>query len=249
MNLPPHIRLDEHLVEAGFFESRSRARDAVSRGTVLVDGAPATKPAQKVLRTSRITVDDPAARYVSRAALKLVEGLRAADFNPQGRIALDIGASTGGFTQVLLEAGAAHVVALDVGHEQLHASLRDDARVTVLEGVNARYLEADTLDGHLPDLIVSDVSFISLTLALPPALALAAPGCAGVFLVKPQFEAGRKAIGKNGIVAADVAAQAADRLYAWLDAQDGWSADGMVPSPIQGGDGNTEYLLWGHKAR
>ncbi|MGB7431364.1 MAG: SAM-dependent methyltransferase, partial [Ahrensia sp.] len=97
--------------------------------------------------------------------------------------------------------------------------------------------------------IVSDVSFISLTLALPPALALAAPGCVGVFLVKPQFEAGRKAIGKNGIVAADVAAAAADRLYAWLDAQDGWSADGMVPSPIQGGDGNTEYLLWGHKAR
>lgn len=248
MDLQPHIRLDEHLVEAGFFESRSRARDAVARGTVTVDGKPATKPAQKIAPDSIIKVEDPAAAYVSRAALKLVEGLRAAHVDPQGCIALDIGASTGGFTQVLLEAGAAHVVALDVGHEQLHSSLRDDARVTVLEGVNARYLDADTLEGHTPNLIVSDVSFISLTLALPPALALAAPGCAGVFLVKPQFEAGRKAIGKNGIVAPDVAEQTAQRLRTWLDEQDGWSVGGMVPSPIQGGDGNTEYLLWGHKA-
>lgn len=248
MNTQPRIRLDEHLVETGFFESRSRARDAVARGTVSVDGAPAIKPAQKVLGTCTITVDDPAAHYVSRAALKLVEGLRAAGVDAQGATALDIGASTGGFTQVLLEAGANHVVALDVGHEQIHPSLRDDGRVTVLEGVNARYLEAETLDGHIPNLIVSDVSFISLTLALPPALKIAAPGCVGVFLVKPQFEAGRKAIGKNGVVAPDVAEQAAERLRNWLNEQDGWSTGGMVLSPIQGGDGNTEYLLWGHKA-
>lgn len=247
MNLPPHIRLDEHLVSAGFFESRSRARDAIARGTILVDGAAATKPAQKVLASCTITVNDPAARYVSRAALKLVEGLGLSGYDPRDALALDIGASTGGFTQVLLEAGARHVMALDVGHDQIHPSLAADNRVTVLEGINARHLQADTLP-HLPDFLVSDVSFISLMLALPPALALAADSARGIFLVKPQFEAGRKAVGKNGIVAPDVAHQAAIGIRDWLGTQPGWQVDGMAPSPILGGDGNAEYLLWGHKA-
>lgn len=192
------LRLDELLVRRGLYASRSRARDAIGRRAVSVDGVVVAKPGQAVPAASDIAVDDPAARYVSRAALKLIAGLDHFRLDPAGAHALDIGASTGGFTQVLLERGAAHVVALDVGHGQLDKSLHEDPRVTVIEGLNARDLSLDDLDGKAPDFLVSDVSFISLTLALPPALALAAQGAKGVFLVKPQFEAGRDAIGKGG---------------------------------------------------
>ncbi|RST87898.1 TlyA family RNA methyltransferase [Aquibium carbonis] len=242
------MRLDEALVARGLFASRSRARDAILRGTVTVDGVSETKPALAVVPTARIAVADPARRYVSRAALKLIAALDAYAFDPAGRVALDLGASTGGFTQVLLERGAGHVVALDVGHGQLHESLRDDPRVTVLEGLNARDLAAAHLAGHAPDMLVSDVSFISLKLALPPALSLAAPGALAVFLVKPQFEAGRAAIGKGGLLRdpADGARVAQD-LAAWLANQPGWRTLGFMPSPIAGGDGNREFLLAGVK--
>ncbi|WP_442866476.1 TlyA family RNA methyltransferase [Aminobacter sp. NyZ550] len=244
------LRLDELLVSRGFFASRSRARDAVARGAVTVDGQPAKKPGQTVAAGVAIEVDDPAQAYVSRAALKLIAGLDHFGFDPAASTALDIGASTGGFTQVLLERGAAHVVAIDVGHGQMDEKLRRDPRVTCLEGLNARHLAADDLGGRLPDFLVSDVSFISLRLALPNALVLAAPGARGVFLVKPQFEAGREAIGKGGLLRnADDGPRIADELRIWLDAIPGWRALGICPSPLEGADGNREYLLAGVKDR
>jgi len=243
------LRLDELLVTRGFFASRSRARDAVARGAVSVAGQPAKKPGQMVAASADIAVDDPAQAYVSRAALKLIAGLDHFGFDPKGRTALDIGASTGGFTQVLLERGAAHVAAIDVGHGQMDERLRSDPRVTCLEGLNARNLTSADLGDRSPDLLVSDVSFISLKLALPKALELAAPGARGVFLVKPQFEAGRDAIGKGGLLRnVEDGPRMAEELRAWLDGFPGWHALGVCPSPLEGGDGNREYLLGGVKA-
>jgi 23S rRNA (cytidine1920-2'-O)/16S rRNA (cytidine1409-2'-O)-methyltransferase len=242
------LRLDELLVSRGLFASRSRARDAIERGSVAVDGRAAVKPGQAVSVTAAIAVNDPAQRYVSRAALKLIAGLDHFGFDPAGCLALDIGASTGGFTQVLLERGATHVNAIDVGHGQMDAGLKADPRVTCVEGLNARDLTLDLLDGRTPDFLVSDVSFISLTLALPPALGLAASGARGIFLVKPQFEAGRAAIGKGGLLRdpAD-AARIAEEKRRWLDAFPGWRALGVVCSPIEGGGGNREFLIAGTK--
>lgn len=244
------FRLDELLVARGLYPSRSRARDAILRGTVKVDGKMETKPGRAVAGDAAIGVEDPASRYVSRAALKLVHGLEVFGIDPEGMNALDIGASTGGFTQVLLERVATHVTAIDVGHGQLHDSLANEPRVTAIEGLNARDLTAAHLAHGAPDLIVSDVSFISLKLALPPALDLAAPGAKGIFLVKPQFEAGREAIGKGGLLRDPADAdRVADDLRNWLDAFAGWRAIGIEPSPIEGGDGNREFLLAGEKHR
>ena len=243
-------RLDEALVQRGLFSSRSRARDAVERGAVSVDGAPARKPGQAVQQASVISVQDPAQRYVSRAALKLIAGLDHFALDPAGCHALDIGASTGGFTQVLLERGAARVTAIDVGHGQMAASVAADPRVASIEGLNARDLTADDLGGVAPDFVVSDVSFISLKLALPPALELAKAGAAAILLVKPQFEAGRAAIGKGGLLRDPAEAERiAGQLAAWLETQPGWRPLGFCPSPIEGGDGNREFLLGGVKDR
>ncbi len=240
-------RLDQHLVDTGHFPSRARARDAILRGTVSIDGVPAGKPAQKVTTTAAISVQDPAAGYVSRAALKLLEGLSAFSVDPSDKTCLDIGASTGGFTQVLLEKGAAKVHAIDVGHDQLHDSLRTNPLVLAQDGLNARELTTDHLGGDQPQLLVSDVSFISLKLALPPALDLAAPGAEGIFLVKPQFEAGKTNIGKGGLVDPIVAEQTAKDLQEWLSTVSSWKAVDLIPSPLKGGDGNAEWLLYGRK--
>lgn len=246
---PDRLRLDELLVKRGLFASRSRARDAIERGAVTVNGTIAAKPGQNVSASSDIGVDDPASRYVSRAALKLIAGLDHFGFDPMGTTALDIGSSTGGFTQVLLERGAAHVTAIDVGHGQMEPRIGNDPRVTSVEGLNARHLSAGDLGGRVPDFLVCDVSFISLTLALPPALDLAAPGARAIFLVKPQFEAGRDAIGKGGMLKRPQDAdEIAARLHDWLDAIAGWRAIGLHPSPIAGGDGNREFLLAGMKS-
>ncbi|MCQ0987981.1 TlyA family RNA methyltransferase [Jiella marina] len=244
------MRLDAELVARGLAPTRSRARDAVLRGHVTVDGRVATKSGLSVRPGAEIACKDPASDYVSRAALKLIAGLDGFEINVSGRTALDIGASTGGFTQVLLERGADHVVALDVGHDQIDGMIAADPRVSVIEGLNARDLTAEHLGGRSIDLLVSDVSFISLKLALPPAIGLAKPGAEGIFLVKPQFEAGRDAIGRGGLLrdpadADRIAAQMAE----WLDQQPGWEARGVIPSPIAGGDGNREFLLYGRKAR
>lgn len=252
MNTPSHAseksRLDELLVARGFFASRSRARDAISRGAVSVRGAIAAKPGQAVLMDAEIGVDDPARGYVSRAALKLTAGLDAFHLDPRGSRALDIGASTGGFTQVLLERGASRVVALDVGHGQLDRIVADDPRVLSLEKLNARDLTAAHLDGLDPDFVVSDVSFISLKLALPPALDLAQAGARCVLLVKPQFEVGRQGVGKKGLLRDPADGEkVAKELEAWLGNMPGWRALGVVASPIEGGDGNREFLLAGVK--
>ena len=244
------LRLDDLLVRRGLFDSRSRARDAILRGTVAVDGLAATKPGRAVAEGAAITVDDPARAFVSRAALKLAHGLDHFGIDPSGRLALDIGASTGGFTQVLLERGAGHVVAIDVGHGQMRPELASDPRVTSLEGVNARELTREHLNGRSPEIVVSDVSFVSLRLALPPALELAAKGAFGIFLVKPQFEAGREMIGKGGLlIDPSLGERVAADMAPWLDARPGWRSLGVTPSPIEGGDGNREYLLGGLKDR
>ena len=242
-------RLDELLVGRGYFATRSRARDAILRGTVTVDGVIATKPGQSAGEAAEISVADPARNYVSRAALKLVHGLDAFGFDPTGRTALDIGASTGGFTQLLLERGAVHVIAVDVGHGQMRPELAADPRVTNLQGINARDLDASMLVGRVPDFIACDVSFISIRLALPAALALAARGAPAVILVKPQFEVGRQAVGKGGVADREAAAAVADELRQWFETQPGWRAVGLVASPIEGSGGNREFLLGGVKDR
>lgn len=242
-------RLDESLVQRGLAPSRARARDMVKRGSVSVDGQAETKPARMIEATQAIEVSDPAARYVSRSALKLVAALDAFGFEPAGLVALDLGASTGGFTQVLLERGAAHVVAVDVGHGEMDASLAADPRVTLIEGLNARDLRREHLGGRSIGAIAADVSFISLKLALPPALALAEPGAWGVFLVKPQFEVGKKALGKSGIVRdPEIARQAVNDIAAWIGSGQGWLVTGVIPSPIAGGSGNRESLIGAQEA-
>ncbi|UPA25136.1 TlyA family RNA methyltransferase [Shinella oryzae] len=242
------IRLDQLLLNAGLVPSRSRARDSIARGTVTVNGRVVTKPSSCFPASAVIAIDDPAQDYVSRAALKLTAALDHFRLDPAGLDCLDIGASTGGFTQVLLERGAAHVVAIDVGHDQMHPKLRADARVTNLEGLNARALTRDDIDDRPVGCIVSDVSFISLKLALPPALSFAETGAFCVLLVKPQFEAGREAISKAGLLKdPDSAPAVAAELERWLVEDMGWKSLGLIPSPIAGGDGNVEFLLGGVK--
>jgi 23S rRNA (cytidine1920-2'-O)/16S rRNA (cytidine1409-2'-O)-methyltransferase len=236
-------RLDNALVERGLAPSRARARDAILRGHVTVDGEPADRPAQAVASASHVAIDDPVAAYVSRAALKLVAALDHFGYSAEGVAALDIGASTGGFTEVLIRRGARRVFGVDVGRGQLHQRLATDPRVVNLEGVNARDLKAARVSEPV-SAVTADVSFISLKLALPPALALATEKAWGVFLVKPQFEVGRGHIGKGGIVRDHaIGRAAADDIAAWLSGEMAWTVDGIIDSPIEGGDGNREYLI------
>jgi len=245
---PTQYRLDQLVLSRGLVASRSRARDAIQRGTVKVDGKVVTKPSLTFADDVVLEIDDPAQDYVSRAALKLVAALDHFKLDPAGHDCLDVGASAGGFTEVLLQRGAAHVVSIDVGHGQIHPRVAGDERVTSIEGLNARYLTSEDIDDRAITFIVSDVSFISLKLALVPALELAEAGAFCVLLVKPQFEAGREAVSKAGLLklpetAPDVAAE----LERWLVEDMGWETLGLIPSPIAGGDGNHEFLLAGRK--
>ena len=209
----------------------------------MVDGELCTKAGAEVDESEVVTLREAGAPAVSRGGAKLTAALASFEFDPSGLIALDVGASTGGFTEVLLKRGAKKVYAVDVGHGQLHASLRDDPRVVSFEGCDARSLTR-TLIPEPVAAIVADVSFISLTKALSPALALAKPGAWLVALIKPQFEVGRGGVGRGGIVRdASARLQAVDTVTAWLSAQRGWRIAGVVPSPIKGGSGNEEYLL------
>ncbi|MGN7801306.1 TlyA family RNA methyltransferase [Ensifer sp. 22521] len=242
------VRLDQLLLNTGLVASRARARDAIQRGTVKVDGRTVTKPSLMFAESVTITIDDPAQDYVSRAALKLVAALDHFALDPSGESCLDIGASTGGFTEVLLKRGAEHVVAIDVGHGQIHPRIEGDPRVTSIEGLNARAMTEDDVDNREVTFVVSDVSFISLKLALPPALEMALPGAHCILLVKPQFEAGRDAISKAGLLKEpDSAPAVAAELERWLVEDMGWQSLGLIPSPIAGGDGNVEFLLAGKK--
>lgn len=236
------IRLDLALEQRGLVPSRARARDAILRGTVTVNQVTATKPHQMVGRDDRIALSDPAANYVSRAALKLVAGLQAGQIDPAGKTCLDVGASTGGFTQVLMERGARRIYAVDVGHDQLHARLRGSDRVVSMEGVNARDLTAEMIPEGI-DLLVSDVSFVSVTKVLEAPLALCKPSAEAVVLFKPQFEVGRQNVGKGGIVTDEATIERArTEVIAFLAAQ-GFQHRLSVTSPIAGGDGNVETVL------
>lgn len=235
------IRLDIALEQRGLAQSRSRARDAILRGTVRVNGTIIDKPGQLVAATDTIAIDDPASRYVSRAALKLIAGLDAAHIDPTGCVCLDVGSSTGGFTQVLTERGAAKIYAVDVGTDQLHPSVRSLPAVVVLEQTNAK----DLTQNHIPDpvdLLVCDVSFVSVTKILAASLALCRPGADAIILIKPQFEVGRDAIGKGGIVTDEAAiARAIEGVTAFMR-ENGWRKITSLPSPIVGGDGNKETV-------
>jgi 23S rRNA (cytidine1920-2'-O)/16S rRNA (cytidine1409-2'-O)-methyltransferase len=236
------IRLDDLLVRRGLVRTKSRARDAILRGCVTVDGKRIAKAGAPVGESAHIHVDDPASGWVSRGALKLIAGLDAFGFDVAGQICIDIGASTGGFTEVLLHRGAARVYAIEVGHGQMVPSLALDPRVKLVEGLNARDLTVE----HVPDpvgAVVADVSFIPLRLVLEPALRLATMDAILVALIKPQFEVGRGALGKGGIVRdADAAQRSADDVANWLGVR-GWRTAGLIDSPIDGGDGNREFLI------
>ena len=246
--MAPRIRLDQLIADRGLASSRSRARDMIGRGCVRVDTITAVKAAAMTSPEANIVIDDPASAYVSRAALKLVAGLEASNIDVRGKHCLDLGASTGGFTQVLLERGAAHVIALDVGHGQLDVSVRGHDNVTVLEGFNARNLDEASV-GTATQIVVSDLSFVSLTIAAEPALLLAAHPAHAVLLVKPQFEVGRDGVGKGGIVTDDALIDATNiRLQDWFNNLAGWRMTHFLPSPIKGGDGNQEFLLCGERA-
>jgi 23S rRNA (cytidine1920-2'-O)/16S rRNA (cytidine1409-2'-O)-methyltransferase len=236
-------RLDVSLVARGLVPSRARARDLIRRGLVEVAGAIETRPAVAVVGAARIRVLGSAAGDVSRGAAKLGPALEHFRFPVQGRIALDIGASTGGFTQVLLAHGAARVYAVDVGHGQLDPRLAADPRVVSLERCDARRLDRAAVPEPV-GAVVADVSFISLVKALPVPLALTGPGAWLIALIKPQFEAGRAAVGKGGIVRDPAARrQAAEAVRTWLASQPGWRVCDLIPSPIAGGSGNEEVLL------
>lgn len=240
------IRLDAELVRRGLVRSRAVASTAIEDGRVTVDGRVIVKAATKVTSDAELAVDGED-RYVSRSALKLVAALDAFNVDPTGRLALDVGASTGGFTQVLLERGAREVIALDVGHDQLSTAVRGDPRVRVVEGVNARSLDAAGLaaasaTAERPDLVVADLSFISLTTVIPALVRTVGTEADFVLLVKPQFEVGRQGV-REGIVRNRDARQDAVSAVVWAAWDSGLMTVGITPSPLLGSNGNQEYLL------
>jgi 23S rRNA (cytidine1920-2'-O)/16S rRNA (cytidine1409-2'-O)-methyltransferase len=236
----PSRRADLALVERGLFPSRAKAQEAIAAGLVAADGRRVAKPSEPVALDAKIVAAAPYP-WVSRGGVKLAAALDRFGLDPARRACLDIGASTGGFTEVLLARGAASVTAVDVGRGQLHPRLAADARVRRLEATDARRLTPDLI-GMVPDMIVCDVSFISLRLVLPHVLALAAPAAALVALVKPQFEVGPAHVVK-GLVRDDAARDKACADVRACVAALGWQVLGLMPSPIAGGDGNREYLL------
>jgi 23S rRNA (cytidine1920-2'-O)/16S rRNA (cytidine1409-2'-O)-methyltransferase len=237
---PRRRRLDEALVEAGLFETRDAAARAVMAGKVLRNGQPESKPGTPV-RPDDILSLVPLEKFVGRGGFKLEAALDAFAVNPADKICLDVGASTGGFTDCLLQRGAAKVYAIDAGKNQLDWRLRSDARVDSREGVNARYLEPADFD-PAPGLGVGDVSFISLTAVLPAVFRVVEPGGDLVFLIKPQFEAPRGSVGPGGIVREESVRQdCVEKIRAFVLAS-GHEWLGVVTSPITGRDGNVEYL-------
>jgi 23S rRNA (cytidine1920-2'-O)/16S rRNA (cytidine1409-2'-O)-methyltransferase len=238
-------RADVFLVHQGFAASRNEAQAAIRAGHVEADGEKVERAAQKLTAGMDIRYQPPHP-YVSRGGVKLAAALDRFQLSPEGRIAVDIGASTGGFTQVLLERGATKVYAVDVGHGQLHSKIASDPRVVRVEGMNARDLTSTKVT-EPSRAITADVSFISLKLALPPALNLAARDAWAVILVKPQFEVGRWGTSRRGIVKDEALRESAlAEITAWVQAQ-GWEVTGTMDSPISGGDGNQEYLLAAHR--
>lgn len=239
-------RLDAALAERGLARSRTHAATLIDDGLVTVNGKPVVKASTRVEEGDAIDVAG-ADHYVSRGAHKLVAALDGFELDPAGRLALDMGASTGGFTQVLRERGARRVLAVDVGHDQLAGSIRADPGVVAVEGFNVRHMDADALaaatgESARPSLVVGDLSFISLTLVLPAIAATAEPGADVVLLVKPQFEVGRTAVRGGLVTNPTIRADAVARVL-WSAWDQDFGVRGLLPSPILGTHGNAEYLV------
>ena len=239
----PKTRADQLLVDRGLADSRARAQTLIMAGQVFSGERRIDKPGSSLAADAPLEVRGQDHPWVSRGGLKLAHALDHFAIDPAGRICLDIGASTGGFTDVLLARGAVRVYAVDVGHGQLAWKLRQDARVVVLEKTNARYLGRNEVPEPV-SLITCDASFIGLRTVLPAALALAAPGARLVALIKPQFEVGKARVGKGGVVRDPaLRREVCEEIGAWLGAQPGWRVRGLTESPIQGPEGNREFLI------
>ncbi len=237
-------RADQLLVDLGLAESRARAQALILAGKVFAGERRVEKAGQAVPPDTALEVRGQDHPWVSRGGLKLDHALRHFALSPEGRVCLDIGASTGGFTDVLLTQGAAQVFAVDVGHGQLAWKLRSDPRVVVLERTNARHLTAEQIGGARPQALVCDASFIGLATILPAPLGLLGPGSWAVALIKPQFEAGPALVGKGGVVRDPAVHDAVcARVQDWWAALPGWRVLGIEPSPITGPEGNREFLI------
>ena len=237
-------RLDQYLFQNGFFNSRARAVDAIKNGHIILNGVPASKASQMVHPEITVEISGQTHPYVSRGGLKLAKALECFSLTAKDKICLDLGASTGGFTDVLLRDGAERVFALDVGTDQLAPELLVDHRVVNLSGVNARDLNEAEISANI-QVVVCDVSFISLRLVLPPALRLATPGSWLMALIKPQFEAGRSALGKNGVIKdPEIHQRVCDEFSSWFrETAPDWTIRGIEDSPITGPKGNREFLF------
>lgn len=243
-------RFDAALAARGLARSRSHAATIISDGFARINGRVINKPSTKVDETDEVTVDH-LDHYVSRAAHKLIAGLDTFNIDVSKKNCLDVGASTGGFTQVLLERGASEVVALDVGHNQISPRLRSDEKVIVIEGVNAKSLNPENLQAlagkeFIADVVVADLSFISLTHVLPAIVSCAQKSAEFILLIKPQFEVGRTGV-KEGIVTNPALREDAINKVLWAAHDLGLGVCGIIPSPILGGAGNKEYVLWLHE--
>lgn len=236
-------RLDQLLVDRGLVESRTRAQALIMAGLVYVDGTKVDKAGTKIAEDKPVELRGQDHPWVSRGGLKLAKGLEAFAIDPTGWTCLDVGASTGGFTDVLLTNGAAKVYAVDVGYGQLAHKLRVDERVVVLERTNARHLGPEHISDPI-DIVVCDASFIGLRTVLETPLTFVRPGGALVALIKPQFEVGKERVGKGGVVRdPDLHAEVCDTIRAWLEGRPGWTVLGITESPIKGPEGNVEFLI------
>lgn len=240
---PPRRRLDAELVRRGLVGSRTEAQEAIAAGLVTIDGAPGSKPATQVHAGQAVVVAAPARPYVSRGGQKLAHALEQLGLDVRGRHAVDAGVSTGGFTDCLLQAGVASVRAYDVGYGQVHQRIRTDPRVAVHERTNVRELTAADLGLPRPDLLVADLSFISLARVLPGLLELLEPRGEAVVLVKPQFEAGRGEVGSGGVVRDPAVWTRCLEAVAAAAQAVGWGAGDVVASPLLGPAGNVEFLV------
>ncbi|TCZ77462.1 TlyA family RNA methyltransferase [Paenibacillus albiflavus] len=237
-------RLDVLLVEQGYYESREKAKAAIMAGLVFVNDEPSDKPGTKIARSKTIRVKGAVHPYVSRGGLKLEKALREFNIDMKDRVMLDIGASTGGFTDCALQNGASYVYAIDVGYNQLDWSLRNHPQVNVMERTNFRYTTMDDLEGPAPSFASIDVSFISLTLILPPLKALLPENGSIVALIKPQFEAGREKVGKSGVVRDPKVHEEVLTRILQFGTDIGLYLVGLTYSPITGGEGNIEFLAY-----
>jgi 23S rRNA (cytidine1920-2'-O)/16S rRNA (cytidine1409-2'-O)-methyltransferase len=241
-------RADQLLVEQGLAESRTKAQALILAGLVSCGERRVDKPGEQLAAGSALVLKRPDHPWVSRGGVKLAHALDHFRIAVEGMVALDVGASTGGFTDVLLDRGVRRVYAVDVGHGQLAWKLRQDPRVVARERLNARHLTRDDIPEPV-DLVTCDASFIGLSLVLPASLALADERAELVVLVKPQFEAGRAQVGKGGVVRdPEIQREVCERAAAWVAAQPGWAVVGIVESPIRGPEGNREFLLYARRS-